>query len=450
MIRPMLTIVIVGAGGVGRYMAELLSKSQHNVIVVDKNKAKLALLASQIDVATKVGSGTDWQVLDDLFELNPDVLLALTDSDETNLVACSIAKHLGYPKTVGRVRDSRYLNRTRLDFARLFNVDDFIGPEILVAQDVIKYMVSQGALMLKHFSHGAVQLRCCLVPDGWKKGEVPLNQLKLPLGLIVGLIKRGASVIFPHGTDTLLPGDEVTFIGESDKVELLPAFLGIHQKTMESVVVVGGSLVGYNLAKLLEKREMNARLIEKDYDKCVQLTELLPRTTIMHYDATDQDFIREEKLGKADLVAFCTNHDEVNILGGKLVKEAGKADVVVVLSNLSYQPIAKELGLNCVFSPKHSAANRILSHIMSGTVTSLISLYENQAEVMEIRVSASSKIVGIPLAELGPYLPRDFLIAMIQNRGRLMAATGAKIISPGDTVIVITNPKHVPELEKIF
>ncbi|MCB1114222.1 MAG: Trk system potassium transporter TrkA [Chlamydiia bacterium] len=445
----MLNIVIIGAGRIGAHMAELLSKAEHNVIVVDIDKKKIEDLSWVVDVATRVGSGTDWQLLDDLLELNPDWLIALTSDDENNLVACSIAKHLGYPNTIARVKDNRFLNRTRLDFARIFDVDHFVGPELLVAHDMLKYMVSEGSVVIENFANGAVQLRTILVPKSWKS-QAKLKDLKFPDGVMVGLIKRGDDIIFPHGDDTIKQGDEVTFIGETDAMDHLSSFIGHENKKIESVVIVGGSLVGLNLALLLEKRNIGVRLIDKNYDRCQELAEKLNDTTIMNHDITDLDFIRAEKIPQADLITFCTLNDETNLLGSMLLKEEGAEDVVVMLSGKSYDTLAEKAGVHQVASPRISAANRILSQILSGRVSSLISLYDNRAEVIEVNVGVDSKVVGIPLSDLGPLLPPDFLVAMIQNRGRIMVANGSRIISPGDTVIVISGPEHISELESIF
>lgn len=458
----MMNIVIVGAGDVGRYIAAMLSREQHNIILVDKDSKVLAEVSNEMDVATRLGSGTDWQLLDDLLELSPNMLIALTNDDESNLVACSIAKNLGYPRTVARVRDNRYLNRTRLDFARIFDVDYFIGPEVLVAYDILKYMISPGSLAVEHFAHGAVQMRTFTVPAKWRKFDTPLKELNLPAGMMVGLIRRDTgekkgnfgedqkSIIFPHGDDCILPGDEVTFIGETDVIAEAHHFFGLTQRTVRSVVIIGGSLVGINLAKLLDHRNIDVKIIDKDFAKCTYLAEQLPNCNIVNDDATDLDFLMAEKIGRTDVVAACTGKDETNLLVGMLAKQAGCQDVVTVLSNTSYSSIVNQIGLSYAVSPRISAANHILSQILSGKVTTLISLYENQAEVMEINVSLNSKLAGIPLSELGPLLPKDLLIAMIQNRGRIMIAHGNRIISPGDTVIVITSPRHVHDLEKIF
>ncbi len=454
-----MNIVIIGAGGIGRYVASVLSKEEHNVILIDRNPIKLEQAAQQMDVGTRQGSGTDWQLLDSLVDLSPDYIIALTSEDETNLAACAIAKHLGYPGTIARVRDNRFLNRTRLDFAHIFEVDHFIGPELLVANDILKYIISPGSLAVENFSHGAVQLRTLAIPEKWRKGDVYLSELQLPKGIIVGLIRRNVAngardiqkkVIFPHGEDYILPKDEVTFIGETEAISGLHHFLGIKQKPIKSVVIIGGSLTGMNLAKLLEGRDIDVRLIEKDYEQCRILAEQLPETTIIHQNGTDIDFLRAEKIGSAEVLVACTGSDETNLIAGALGKELGCDDAVATLSNTNLAPMAARMGINHAVSARISAADHVLTLITGGRITSLVSFYDNQAEIMEVNVSMDSKVAGIPLSELGALLPRDFLIAMIQNRGRIMAAHGDRIISPGDTVIVITSPKHLHELETIF
>lgn len=443
-------IVIVGGGDVGTYIATILSKQQHNITLIDKDKKYLEGISSQIDIGVRVGSGTDWKLLDDLRELAPQLFITLTGSDETNLAACTIAKHLGYPRTIARVRDNRYMNRARLDFARLFNVDYFISPELLVAHDILKIMLSPSSLAVETFAHGAVQLRTLAVPQKWKHAHTALKDLRVPNSVMIGLIRRQSTLIFPHGDDQLLPGDEVTFIGESEPIEQIHNFLGIKEKNIQSVTIVGGSLTGFNLAKLLETRDIPIRLIEKDYERCVELAEKLSKCTIINHNAADIDFLLEEKIGGTDVLVTCTQSDEINLVIAQLAKETGCQNAIVMLSNISYTPLVEKLGFHHVVSPRISAANHILSQLFSGKVSSLVSLYDNQAEIIEITVSQDSKAAGVPISDLGPYLPNDLLIAMIQNRGRTLIAHGARVISPGDTVILITNPKHMHELEKIF
>jgi trk system potassium uptake protein TrkA len=458
----MMNIVIVGAGNLGSHIAYILSKERHNVILIDKDAQRLQEISSKMDIATRQGSGTDWQLLDDLLEFSPNLFIALTGNEETNLVACTIAKNLRYPRTIARIRNARYLNRSLIDFERVFDVDYLINPEILVAQEILKYILHPDSLAIENFAHGALQLRTVKIPASWEKESTPLHALGLPENIIVGLILRHlkdvpedsqgpvSKVIFPHGRDTIQPDDEVTLIGAAEAMTTIHRHFGIPERTIKSAVIVGGSLTGMNLARLLVAQEIDVRIIDKSFEKCSVLAEKLPQCTIMHHDGTDIDYLRSEKIGSADILIACTNSDEVNILAALLGKEVGCADSHIVLSSTGFIPMITRLGLNHTISPRIIATNHILAQIFSGKVTSLISLYEDQAEIMELKVSLDSKLAGITLSELGPFLPKDFLIVMIQNRGRIIIAHGNRIMSPGDTVIVVTNPKHVPELEEIF
>ncbi|KAF3363033.1 Trk system potassium uptake protein TrkA-like protein 1 [Chlamydiales bacterium STE3] len=450
----MLNIVIIGAGTLGRYIATLLSKDNHNIIVVDKDKRKLEEISWNTDVATRHGDGTDWQLFDDLLEAFPNFLLALTNDDAVNLVACSIAKQLGYPGTFARIHDNRFLNKTRLDFSHVFHVDHFIAPELLVANEMIKSVVGKGAYAFDFFAHGAVQLCTFRMPAQWNTHRRALKDLQLPEGVMIGIIyresKNGDQIIFPHGEDVILPGDEVTFIGETEAMEGVPLFLDNPAKSVSSVVVIGGSFTAVQLTKLLEKRNVSVRIIEKSYERCQSLAEQVPHATILNGDGLDLEFLKSQRVSQSDLVVACTSQDELNLMICMVAKEIHCKDVLMVLSNPSYLPILDKLEVRHVISPYIVAANRILSNVYAETINSLVSLYENRAEVIEVKVSMDSQVIGIPISDLGPLLPKDFLIAMIQNRGRLMVANGNRIISPGDTVIVVMSPKHMADLGDIF
>lgn len=451
-----MNIVIIGAGDTGRYLAMLLSQNQHNVFVIDRDKKKIERLSQTLDISARVGLGDDWQLLDSVLEIFPDLFIAMTDSDDTNLVACSLAKQLGYPSTIARVHDSKYLNRTRLDFGRIFDVDHFICPELLAAGELMEYITNEKSLSVKYFSHGAIQLRTFKVPNEWKHSEVPLNKLSFPAGVMLALIYRKNAmtgkpeVIFPHGSDAIFLGDEVTFIGETEAINAVTEIFNLPKKKVESIVLAGGSLTAFHLAKQLEEGNYKVRILEENYEKALYLAEHLPKTTIINHNALDIGFLRSEKVDQADMLISCTHHDETNLLAAMLGKEAGCPDVLMLLTNQANLPLLNKLGIGHAVSPVIAASNRILSRVFTGSVNTLVSLYDNQAEVIEMTISMNSKVVGIPLADLGPLMPKSFLIATIQNRGRIFVANGQRILSPGDTVVFITSPEHVQELEKIF
>ncbi len=447
--------VIVGAGVMGTYLAATLSKKENDITVVDINNYRLAEIAADLDVATRHGSGADWQLLEELMELGPSILLALTQDDMTNMAACTIAKNLGYVQTFARVHDEKFLNQVRLDFHRLFYVDHFICPELLAAQDILKCTTMPGSKNVESFIHGAASMRTFVVPAKWRFQDKPLHELGVPKGAMVGLLYRQegkgkGNIIFPHGADHILPGDEVTFIGETDVIRGIHHFFGEERNSVNFVVIIGGTLLGLTLARILIRSGVAVQLVDGDYEKCCYLAERLPTCTVLHHYETDVSFFESERFSRADYLVACTESDEKNLLIASLARQIGCKEVVAAVDRPYFSSLTENLGISFTISSRESAANRILSVIEAETVTSMISLYHQQAEIMEIKVTLDSKVAGIPLAALGSVLPRDFLIAVIYNRGRIMVADGNKILCPGDTIIAISSPEHIKELDEIF
>ncbi|MCH9627769.1 MAG: Trk system potassium uptake protein TrkA [Chlamydiales bacterium] len=461
-----MNIVIIGAGDIGIHLATIFSQIDYSIVLIDLDPGKLEQAARDLDVATRRGSGTNWELLEELLEFNPDLLIALTNDDEDNLVTCTLAKNLGYPQTIARVRSNKYFMQSRLSFERIFCVDHLIGPEKLTADAIAGMVMIPGSIATERFAHGSIQMRTVKVPESWRKEEIPLvkrSELGLSPQLMVGLIRRektltakgkitstSEKIIFPHDQETLLPDDEVTFIGERGAIKNLHKFFGISPKTPKSVVIVGGSLIGLNLARTLTESNVHVRILDRDFTKCRLLSEKLPLCTVIHRSGTDYRFLQSEKVEEADFFVTCTRNDEVNFLAATIARDLGCENVISSLSDTNYLPLVNRLGISQVASPRINAANRILSIAREKTIASMVALYNNQAEVMEVKVSLTSKLVGIPIRELRPEFPKDFLIAMIQSRGRVFIADASRVLSPGDTVVVVSSPQHVPEIKKLF
>lgn len=455
-----MNIIIVGAGNMGSYLASKLSREAHNVIIVDHDSKLLEKISQNADVATRLGTGTDWHLLEELQEQNPDLFIAMTGSDETNLVACTIAKHLGYPKTIARIRQSSYLNRSRLDFGRLFCVDHLIAIDLILAHDLFKCITNPGNGALETFAHGAVQMRTIVIPPHWKQANKKIVDLQFAENLLLGLIRRQTSstegslpqdtLIFPRGQDRIFSGDEVTLIGEAKVILNLHKIFGIPQNTPYSVVIAGASPLSFHLSRLLEEQGIAVKILEQDEQKCHKLAEKLPLTTILNQDPTDSRFLRSERIDQADFFIACSDSDEKNILASIAAKQVGCKETISLVSDENYIPLLKQMGISSLVSERACVAKRVDAILDADTIVSGTSLYENRAKIMEIKVSTNSEIVGIPLSDLSAHLPKDFLIAMIENRGRISIAKGNNILSPGDTAIVICNPKRIEELRKIF
>ena len=447
-------VVIIGAGEIGHAIALMLSREHHDVILVDKSRAVLDRAVQDLDIATRLGSGTDWTLLEELKELEPDLLIAVTDDDETNLVCCAIAKGLAYPRTIARVRQWKYLSRTRIDYGRLFSVDHFVSPELLAVQDICKDILSLGSIRVENFAMGAVQMRTLVLPPNCNRCQQPLKSLDFPDGVMAGLVRCGSHreghVIFPHGEDAFEPGDEVTLIGQTEAMREIHHFFGIDQRRVRSAVIIGGGLIGYHVARTLLEQDVRVRIVDKDRVRCAFLAEELPQATVIHHDGTELNFLREERVAQADVVIAATKSDEANVLISLLAKEAGCEQVVSVVADPQTEPVLRDQGINHIVSPRTSATNRIMAIARSEAIRSTSSLYENKAKILEVKVSMRSAIVGIPIADLGPHLPKDFLICVIQNRGRTMVAHGQRVLCPGDLVVVISSPKHSDEILELF
>lgn len=444
-----MNIVILGAGAIGSYLAAMLAKEEHNVIIIDKDSKALERIGRSADIGVRQGSGTDWRVLEDLMEFSPDLFIALSSDDETNLVACAIAKNLGYPKTAARIRQSGFLDRSRIEFERVFSVDYLLGTELIVAHDLYRHIVNPDHVAIESFAGGAVQMRTVVVPEAFKYTGIPLANINLSDHLLVGLIKRkDENLIFPRGHDHLMPGDEATLIGESHSLETMTQRFGISDKGIRSVVIVGGGGITLHLCKLLDDHEIVMKIVEQDERKCERLAKLFPKATILNHEETDYAFYQEERFECSGYFIACSASQETNVLAAALAKQMGCKQVLALVSEETFAPLLQQLGISHTLSERASIANRVHAILNESSIMSVATLYENQAKIMEVKISPDSDLIGSPIADLR--FPKDCLIAMIENRNGVVIPKGDTILTPGDTAIVICSPKTVQEIEKIF
>jgi trk/ktr system potassium uptake protein len=449
-----MNIVILGAGSLGAYLASVLSAEEHNVVLIDKDLKIIDRLSKELDVATIHGYGSNWRLLDDLLENKPDYFIAMTGDDESNLVACSMAKNLGYPNTICRIKDIGYLLRDRLDFGRLFSVDYFIAPEILAANDIFKLLLTPKGENIENFAHGTIQMHTIKLSDNWGKVNVPIHSLGLAEEMIIGAVKRedkeGSTIIFPHGDDYLLPKDEITIFGDTNTMKDVPEYFGLPPVYLHSVVIAGGSTIAFHLAKILEAQNVAVKMIEKNEHKCKRLADHLTKSLILNHDASEFSFLLSENVQECDVFISCTKADESNIYLASLGKQAGCKKVISTISNNHLKNTLEKIDIIPSISEKLNIANRILSLIHKEKIISVKSLFNDEARVIEMKISEHSKHIGIPLKDLAGKIPKDLIIALIENKGKVMIGKGNRIISPNDTVIIVSSPKNIQELQNIF
>ncbi len=446
-----MNVVILGAGKIGSYVASTLAEEEHNVILIDRDEIALERVGRESDVA-RIHASCSAKLFEELLEQKPDLFFAATGDDEINLVFCSMAKNMGFAKTACRVQNREYLNHLKLDFKRLFFVDYFLGPEVMAAQDLCKVLIHSKDLAVEHFAHGAIQMRTIQIPDLWDKGGTPISQLELPEELIAGLIRRrmehGDSILIPNGSDHILPGDQVTVLGEAKVMHRLHEIFRSPETPTRSVVIVGGSLVAYHLAHTLCQQKIHVRIIEKRKERCEELAEFLPNATIIHRDGRDPQLLKSEKVQDADAFVSCTHFDETNLMIAALAKEVGAPKSIAMITNGQIIPLLSKLGVLPALSPRVNVANRILSILDEETTLTVASLSSDSAKIVELRVAPTSKMVGIPLSDLD--LPKGLLIAMIESRGRVMIGRGNRVLYPEDIVIAICHPVQIPKLQQLF
>ncbi|MBS0615279.1 MAG: Trk system potassium transporter TrkA [Verrucomicrobia bacterium] len=449
-----MNIVILGAGSVGSYLATVLSQEEHNVIIIDHSPEALEKMSRSADVATRLGSGTDWRLLEDLLEFSPHLFIAMSSDDTTNLVACTLAKNLGYPKTIARIRQSCFLDPFRLDFNRLFSVDHILGTEMIVAHDLFKAILNPGNIAIENFAHGTVQMRTMVIPENFEYAGKPLASVHVSDHLLVGLIRRKIekkeSIIFPRGQDHLLPGDEVTFIGETHAMHKLPSLFGMGNKKIQSVVLVGGGGVAHHLCQLLLEQHIAVKVLEQDPRCSEELSRKFPEATILNHDGTDFAFLREEHVHSSDVFVAATPSTETNILAAALAKQEGCKEVIALISDESFTPLLQQLGITFVISERASISRQVHTILHDDAVIAVASLYDNQAQIMEVKISAESSLVGAPISDLSASFPSNFLIAMVENRKGIVVPRGNNVLAAGDTAIVICSPENIQDVENLF
>jgi len=443
-------IIIAGAGEVGFHIAQRLSEENHDVAIIDKDAQHIKRVGEDLDVQAFLGSGTSPKMLKEAGIHDAELLVAATDSDETNLMTCLMAKTLNpYLIKVARVRNEEYLEEGELFSKDVLGIDHVINPQSEMVNTILNIMEIPAASEVIDFVGGRVKLIAFLVTETSPFVDRKLLSFAELRGkALIGAIVRGEEVVIPRGEDSIRSGDLVYIVVRTAEMDETLKSLGVSERASRRVIIVGGGQTGAALAKEMDRTRISVKIIEEDSAKCASLSEILDHVIVINGDGTDRDLLEEENIRDVDLLVAVTGDEASNILISLLAKGLGARKTVTRISRLSYLPLMSAIGIDTVVSTRLSAAKAILQHIRPGKIISVAPLKGEHAEAIEAEALETSDIVNTPLSKVK--MPRGAIIGAIVRKDEIIIPRGESIIRPKDRLIIFALQEVMPKLEKLL
>lgn len=444
-------IVIVGAGEVGMHIATRLSAEGKDVVLVDQDPARVAYAKETLDVQAVLGQGSNPRILHKAGIETADVLIAVTTSDEVNMIACLIAAaQASTPIKIARIRNQDYIDHSDLLKSAHLGIDLHINPEREAADAIFKVLEIPCAREAVDLAEGKVKLIGVRIPENSPVIGQELRYLSEfhpDKKVLIAAIERDEKIIIPGGKDVMKFGDTVWVISTPESVDHVVAGLGLTCKPMRRIMLFGSTNVSYLLAEMLLGAGKQLRIVGKDYDRCVELAERFPKAVVLHSHFVDEELFEEESVANIDAFVSASEDDEDNILSALLAKRFGVGKVATVLERPTYNKIINSIGVDNVVSKRLAAVNRIMAYMRRGKVRSEVLLGNQRTEVIEFEALETSGIVGKPLMDIK--FPKGVLVAAIIRDGEVTIPGGTNQIEVGDTVLLLTDSGNIKALESL-
>lgn len=434
-------VIVVGAGQVGRSILEALQKD-HDVVVIERDPQQLEVL-SQYDVLAIQGNGASLRVLKDAGAESADLMIACTNIDEVNIVACAGSKQLGTAFTIARVHDPEYLEtweRGRL------GVDLMICSEVLTSEVIAHLIGVPAAREIHTFAEGRILMAELLIKEGSPLIGIPLRELGLPQECMIASLIRDGKVLIPRGKDVIQAGDLMVGIGTPEAVGELNRRASGAARVRE-IVILGGGRIGYKLATLLEKQGLRPKIIEADPKRSQWLVEQLTRSQVFQSDGTDLEFLEGERIGDCEVGVCVMDRDEKNLLAALLLKSLGVGKVIAGVADAQYIKIFQRVGVDMVVSARQVIADEIIRFTKSH-VAGISILEGERAEVLEMVVSRKSPLLGVPLRDSS--FPKGAIIGAIIRGREVFVPRGDNTLQPGDRAIIFSTKEAASEVERLL
>lgn len=448
-------IIIIGCGKVGRTLAQQLSEEQHDIVLVDTNAEKLQEVTEEIDAMTLVGNGASIGVQKEAGVEDADMLIAITNSDELNLLCCLIAKKVSKCETVARVRNPIYSEEINFIKERL-GVSMSLNPELATATEMARLLRFPSAIQIDTFAKGRVELLKFKVKPEFDMDGLAVSGLadKFKCDILICGVERDGEVTIPGGDFILKDNDLVSIVASPTNSAAFSKKIGLGTNQVKNALIVGGGTLGYYLAKQLLSMKIRVRIVEKDAKRCEELSELLPEAVIINGDGTDKKLLLQSGLEAAEAFITLTNIDEENIFLALYAKDQSHAKLITKVNRFAFDNIIEKLDLGSVIYPKYITADYILQYVramqnsIGSNVETLYQILDNQAEALEFSIREDGPVVGVPLMDLA--LKKNLLVACINHNGRIIIPRGHDQIQVGDTVIIVTTEKGLQDINDIL
>ncbi|RLB15765.1 MAG: Trk system potassium transporter TrkA [Deltaproteobacteria bacterium] len=443
-------IIIIGAGEVGFHIAQRLSEENQDVVIIEKDPIKIREVQNVIDVQAILGSGTNPSALIEAGIKQSDMLVAATDSDESNLIACLYAQYLtDYITKIARVKNSDYMKHSEIFNQDFLNIDLIINPQSEMVSSMLRLIEVPEASEVIDFAEGKIKLIGITIKD-----NSPLVGRKLSSFtdfehvFLVGVIVRGEKDIIPGGRDTIQPNDLIYCVIHKENIANIFRLMNVREEGLGRIIIIGGGETGLALATSLDATTINTKIIEKDGQRCLELAEKLKRVVVLNGDGTDREFLLEENIADVDIMVVITGDDENNVLISLLGKALGAKKTVTRIGNLSYIPLISAIGIDTVVSPRLSAIRAILQFIRKGKVICVAPLKGEGAEAIELEALETSDIVNIPLSRIK--FPKEAIIGAIVRGKEVIIPRGHNMIKPHDHLIIFALKGAIQKIQKLF
>ncbi len=447
-------ILIVGSGQVGYFLCDRLSREGHEVTLVDQGEDVVQRAQDRLNVMGVVGNGASAEILETAGIKSADIFIAVTNTDEVNILACLLAREYHVGILIARTKNIEYTSSKAVLSKEKLGIDLLINPEDAVADELTKIACSTHAFDVAEFADGQILFQ------GYRiDADSPLCNLSLAeLGELRGMyrfvvvaISRGDTTIIPRGDDTIQAGDRIYIFAPQQELPAINYLLqseGLKKRTTRKAFVLGGSRIGLQVAQNLEKLNIQTKLIEKDEDHCYKLAEQLNKTLVINAEGLDVETLLEEGLAESGVFIAVTENDQTNILTCLLAKRHKVRKTLALVSQPELIGLATELGIDSCISPRLAAAGAILKFVRQGEVISLTAVEGSNSEVLELEIKEGSAVNGRSLQDLN--FPRGALIGAIVRNGSYEIPTGGSVLKTGDHVVIFTLPEALQKVERFF